>query len=385
MQRYAVLHYAEMPQKSFGPGIRSMGSSFPRLAVESLPKPAVMDLQRDPRVQAVTPTMPTCLIRPTSIASATSGDSWGLGAVAASTSHRNGAGVTVAMLDTGIDRTHPAFEGVELVERDFSGDGDGDEHGHGTHCAGTAFGRDVDGVRIGVARGVDRALIGKVLRDDGSGESDMVFEAMTWALQSRAQIVSMSLGFDFPGMVERMIEDGWPPAMATSNALEAYRGNLRMFDALMGVFQAQQPFGGTPLVVAASGNESRRDERADFKIAASLPSAAAGVLAIGAVGAAAERYEIASFSNTNPTLVAPGVDIVSARTGGGLTAMSGTSMACPHAAGVAALWWQQLAETGGRPTAGSVSAKLLSNARADVFIDGVDIEDRGDGLITSPV
>ncbi|MNU29710.1 Intracellular serine protease [compost metagenome] len=384
MQRYAVLHYAGMSQKSFGPGIRGMGGSLPRLAVERLPQPAVMDLQRDPQVQAVTPTMPTCLIRPTSVTSATPGDNWGLGAVAASTSHRTGAGVTVAVLDTGIDRTHPAFGGVELVERDFSGDGNGDEHGHGTHCAGTVFGRDVDGVRIGVARGVDRALIGKVLRDDGSGESDMVFEAMTWALQSRAQIVSMSLGFDFPGMVERMIEDGWPVAMATSNALEAYRGNLRMFDALMGVFQAQQPFGGTPLVVAASGNESRRDERADFKIAASLPSAAVGVLAIGAVGVANERYDIASFSNTSPALVAPGVDIVSARSGGGLTAMSGTSMACPHAAGVAALWWQQLAETGGRPTAGSVSAKLLSNARTDVFVDGVGIDDRGDGLITCP-
>lgn len=387
-QRYAILHHVDVLAKSFGPAVRGIGDTLPQLSVERLSAAEATELERDPQVRVVTPTMPTRLIRPMSVAAAAAGDSWGLAAVNASASERTGAGVTVAVLDTGIDRRHPAFTGVDLVERDFSGDGDGDEHGHGTHCAGTIFGRDVAGVRIGVARGIDRALIGKVLRADGGGDSDMIFDAMTWAMQSRAQIISMSLGFDFPGMVERWVEDGWPPALATSTALEAYRGNLRMFDALMNLFQAQQAFGSAPLVLAASGNESRRAQRPDFRIAASLPAAAVGVLAVGAVGAASpagDRYDIAEFSNTRPALVAPGVDIVSAQAGGGLTSMSGTSMACPHAAGVAALWWQHLVETGGRSAAGAVAARMTSTARLDLFVDGLDLDDRGDGLITAPV
>jgi subtilisin family serine protease len=328
--------------------------------------------------------MPIRLIAPLSHSSVSGGDSWGIAAVKADASTRTGDGVTVAVLDTGIDRSHSAFAGVDLVERDFSGDGDGDVHGHGTHCAGTIFGRDVDGVRIGLARGVGRALIGKVLRDDGSGESDMIFEAMTWALQSRVQVISMSLGFDFPGLVGQMINDGWPAELATSTALEAYTGNLRMFDAIMGVMRAQQPFGGSPIVVAASGNESLRDQRSDFKIAASLPAAADGVVSVGAVRARENGFDIASFSNTRPVLVAPGVDIVSAAAGGGLVAMSGTSMACPHVAGVAALWWQAIAGGQVRPSSTSVTARLISSARSDVFASGLDSADTGEGMLTAP-
>ena len=56
------------------------------------------------------------------------------------------------MLDTGIDSAHKAFESVTLIRQNFTTDADdSDTHGHGTHCAGTIFGRDVDGTRIGVA------------------------------------------------------------------------------------------------------------------------------------------------------------------------------------------------------------------------------------------
>jgi len=99
------------------------------------------------------------------------------GAVASSFS---GQGVKIAVLDTGIERNHPAFAGITILEKDFSGDGDGDRNGHGTHCAGTIFGRDVGGVRIGVAKGVDQVLIGKALRDAGGGTSQMIFDAMSW-------------------------------------------------------------------------------------------------------------------------------------------------------------------------------------------------------------
>src|SRR5262249_4677245 len=87
---------------------------------------------------------------------------------------------------------------------------DGDKQGHGTHCAGTIFGRAVDGKRIGVAPGVTKALIGKVLADDGGGNSDMIFAGIQWAVTEGAQVISMSLGFDFPGSVKRMTDDGWP-------------------------------------------------------------------------------------------------------------------------------------------------------------------------------
>ena len=64
--------------------------------------------------------------------------------------------------------------------------GDGDENGHGTYCAGTAVGRDVNGMRIGVARGVTRVLIGKVLDKDGHGETENIYRAIHWALDVAA-------------------------------------------------------------------------------------------------------------------------------------------------------------------------------------------------------
>src|SRR5690606_32994688 len=105
-----------------------------------------------------------------------------------------------------------------------------------------------------------------------------------------------SLGFDFPGEVESKVRNGWPIDLATSQALEAYRGNLRLLDALMSLFKAQAVFNSAPLVIAAAGNESRRLMNSQFKIAASLPSAAEDVISVGAVAASNRQYEIAEFS-----------------------------------------------------------------------------------------
>ena len=71
--------------------------------------------------------------------------------------------MTVAVLDTGIAASHEAFRDVELIEKDFTGEGNGDRHGHGTHVAGTIFGRTVGEIRYAVAPGVGRALIGKII------------------------------------------------------------------------------------------------------------------------------------------------------------------------------------------------------------------------------
>jgi subtilisin family serine protease len=358
-----------------------------RVDVEELTKDQVLATARDPEVRAVAPVMPTRLVEPFEDPpgpAPSAASTWGITAVGADTSARTGAGVVVAVLDTGIDAVHPAFAGVELVQRDFSGSGDGDRQGHGTHCAGTVFGREVDGTRIGVAPGVSTALIGKVLDDSGGGTSEALFRGIQWAVDGGAQVVSMSLGFDFPGLVERLVSDGWPVALATSAALEAYRANLRMFDALMLVVRRGEAFGTGTVITAAAGNESRREERPDFEIAVSLPAAAEGVVSVGALQESPDGLTVASFSNTFPQLSAPGVGVVSARAGGGSRSLSGTSMATPHVAGVAALWWEEVAAASLPVSASTVTAKLLAFARTEPLAPDVDVADRGLGLVSAP-
>jgi subtilisin family serine protease len=357
-----------------------------KVEVTDLSVADVRDAGRDPEVTALAPVMPVKLIHPLDVAAdAVPSKGWGIGAVAADHSAWTGEGVIVGVLDTGIDAAHPAFSGVTLIEQDFTGTGGGDRKGHGTHCAGTIFGRDVDGTRIGVARGLKRALIAKVLADDGNGESSSVFDGMQWAASNGAKVISMSLGFNFPGMVARLIADDWPADLATSSALEAYRANLRMFDAIMEMLRARIAIDGGCVVVAAAGNESRRHIRSDQEIAASIPAAADGVIAVGALAQTAAGFSVAPFSNTLPQVSAPGVGIESAKTGGGLQALNGTSMACPHVAGVAALWWQALRNQGTLANAPMVVAKLLAMARTSGFAPDAEIADRGAGIVTAPI
>jgi subtilisin family serine protease len=343
--------------------------------------------RKNPTVAADAPAMPIRLITPFNAKSDPSVPApaavWGVDAVQATRSTKDGTGVVVAVLDTGIDASHPAFAGVNLVQKDFSGSGNGDANGHGTHCAGTIFGRDVNGQRIGIARGVTTVLIGKVLGNDGSGSSDAIFSALNWALESGAKIVSMSLGFDFPGMVKVLEGQGWPTELATSSALEAYRANLRMFDAIMRLAAARVPIDGGAVIVAAAGNESRRDENPDWRIPASLPAAAEGVISVGAAARSGAAYAVAPFSNTLPVVCGPGVAITSAKVGGGLRDLSGTSMATPHVAGVAALYWQASASAPQFLRAKTVSGQLVTSARAAVF-GSTNPDDIGAGLVTSP-
>ncbi|SDD47534.1 Subtilase family protein [Geodermatophilus telluris] len=365
-----------------------LGAVGLRVDTERLDKADVRSISRDPSVRAIAPVMPTTLVHPVDQAEDHDGEAggtaWGVTAVGADRSARSGAGVVVAVLDTGIDASHPAFTGVTLTQVDFSGSGNGDKQGHGTHCAGTVFGRDVGGTRIGVAPGVEQALIGKVLGDDGSGDSDMIFRGIQWALDNHAQVLSMSLGFDFPGLVEDLTGQGWPADLATSVALEAYRANLRMFDALMAVARGREPFGGGCVLVAAAGNESRRTVDPDYEIAVSIPAAADGVVSVGALGESPGGLQVAPFSNTFPQVSGPGVKVLSAKVGGGLATLSGTSMATPHVAGVTALWWEELAASNVPLSARAATAKVLATATTAGLADGVDPADRGLGLVQAP-
>lgn len=389
MEKYIVLRQPkDTGSKTLNFTTRNLGltrgvSASPELAIERIPSHAVAGLQRDPHVLALARAMPTKLIQPFASNQAAVDGAWGITAVSADKSPYTGAGVTVAVLDTGIDAKHPAFHGVTLEEKDFTGEGTLDVNGHGTHCAGTIFGRDVNGTRIGVAPGVQRALIGKVLGGKG-GSSDMLFDALHWAMSSGANIISMSLGFDFPGLVSQRVQEGYPVEMATSDALESYRGNLRMLDAIMRMISARSAFGDSPIVIAAAGNESRREIREDFKIAASLPAAADGVISVAAVGRQGDQYGIARFSNTFPKVSAPGVDILSAWPGGTLKSLDGTSMACPHVAGVAALWWE-FAQTSKAMSASAVTtAQLTATANDQDFSGDFDHLDYGFGLVAAP-
>jgi subtilisin family serine protease len=157
----------------------------PRIEVHNVPENEAIDIPRDPQVAAVAKPMPTALIKPLGVAGAAATGAWGIAACQGRFVQLTGDGVVAAVLDTGIDKSHPAFAGVTIVEQDFSGSGNGDRQGHGTHCAGTIFGRDVSETRIGIARGVKKALIGKVLADHGGGGSEMIFRGIQSGTRSR--------------------------------------------------------------------------------------------------------------------------------------------------------------------------------------------------------
>ncbi|MFE0529785.1 S8 family serine peptidase [Micromonospora parva] len=245
-----------------------------------------------------------------------------IGAPAAWAAGRDGAGVTVAVLDTGVDATHPDLAGRIAEAQDFSDSGSArDGHGHGTHVAATIAGSGAasDGRRKGVAPGA-RLLVGKVLDDAGSGYSSSIIAGMEWAAHSGAKVVSMSLGGD--------PTDGTDPMSQAVNDLTAETGAL--------------------FVVAAGNSGAARTVGA--------PGAATAALTVGAVDRADNLAEFSSRgprlgdNGLKPEITAPGVGIVAARAAGtamgtpvddAYTTASGTSMATPHVAGAAAILAQE--------------------------------------------
>jgi subtilisin family serine protease len=394
-RRYIVLKATGGDAKVLG-GIRGgvLGGTEALKEVEFTAETATLgtrelnDVRKAPEVLHAAPVMPVMLIQPKAAgdgpgAQDAAGATWGVQAVGAPTSPFTGAGVTVAVLDTGIDARHDAFRGKTIVQKDFTGEGDGDNNGHGTHCAGTVFGGEAGGLRIGVAPGVGKALIGKVLNRQGGGNTEQILNGLLWAVQEGANVVSMSIGFDFPGYVKALVSQGMQVEPATSQALSAYRENVRLFDALADLVRAHSSMFANTILVAAAGNESARPT---YEIATAPPAAADGFISVGAlqqVPGPGRKFGVAAFSNALPVLSAPGVSIKSAKVGGGLTSLSGTSMATPHVAGVAALWLEQIKKVNPGANIRQLEGRLIGNASLEGIGDA-DRPNAGAGIVQAP-
>ncbi|MGW0334633.1 S8 family peptidase [Streptomyces sp. NPDC003011] len=236
----------------------------------------------------------------------------------------DGKGVKIAVLDTGVDATHPDLKNQVIAAKNFTAAADTtDKVGHGTHVASIAAGTGAKsgGAYKGVAPGA-QVLNGKVLDDTGSGDDSGILAGMEWAAAEGAQIVNLSLGGTDTPEVD--------PLEAAVNKLSADKGIL------------------FAIAAGNSGPES-----------VGSPGSADAALTVGAVD---DKDLLASFSSTGPRLgdgavkpdvTAPGVDITAASAKGsaieqevgekpaGYLSISGTSMATPHVAGAAAILKQQ--------------------------------------------
>ncbi|HXS99704.1 MAG TPA: S8 family peptidase, partial [Elusimicrobiota bacterium] len=245
-----------------------------------------------------------------------------------------GAGAAVAVIDTGIDASHPDLAGqvaggVNILDPQHPDDWKDDE-GHGTHVSGTIAANGRNGGVAGVAP-MAKLYAVKVLDKDGNGNYSDVIAGIEWAMNHGIKIANMSLGAD---------EGSEPLHRAVQAALA--KGMI---------------------IIAAAGNSG-----GPVGFPGAYPEAIA-------VGASDGSDHVAPFSSRGPEVayIAPGVEILSTKMGGGYTTLSGTSMASPHISGLAALAYAE-----GATTPAALRAALDRAARP---IAGLTPDMEGRGMV----
>ena len=258
---------------------------------------------------------------------------WGLNRIAADSRGRTGAGATIYVQDTGVRVTHDEFGGRAASALDLSSgspvecNGDlncaADRQSHGTHCAGSAA-----GANYGVAPGAEVRAV-KTLSDQGSGSRSWQYTGIDWVTVNgvRPAVISMSLG-----------GSGSDPSY--NAVIDAAVNN------------------GVTVVVAGGNSNS---DSCNFS-----PAFAANAITVGSTTSLDAR---SSFSNYGPctNIWAPGSDILSAgiSSDSATNTYSGTSMACPHVSGAAAL----ILSVDPTKKASAVLEELLGNAAVNVLTD----------------
>ena len=279
----------------------------------------------------------------TCAAAAAPAATWGLMSTNVLLSQYSGQGIRVAVLDTGFDLNHPDFAGRIVTASSFVPNQNvQDLHGHGTHCIGTSCGpRNPNGVpRYGIAHNA-QIYAGKVLANSGMGSTGGILAGINWAIANGCQIISMSLGSNSP--------------------VQSYYSQA-----------AQRALAAGSLIIAASGNDSQRPGRI---VGTGAPANSPGIVAVAALD---PQLQPAYFSNGGKIEIAgPGVDVFSSvPMPRRHTTMSGTSMATPHVAGIAALWAESNPAYRGQALANQLraGAKALALPASDV----------GAGLVWAP-
>ncbi|MGY4765553.1 S8 family serine peptidase [Kribbella sp. CWNU-51] len=258
----------------------------------------------------------------------------------------DGTGSTIAVLDTGIDSSHPDFAGRIDQTRDFTGGNDPtDRFGNGTHAASIAAGSGAasDGQYAGAAPGAHLA-VGKVIDDSGAGYESWAIAGLQWAATSGADIVDVNVA----GAVTR----GEDPLTKAVDTLS--RGSDALFVVPAGAKGRAAP--GTSEVTA--------------------PAAAADALTVGGTDRQGEWWDEARHGvqadrgAIKPEVAAPAVNVVGAYPGGGYAIGTGTEPAAAYAAGAAAVLHQEHPDW----LPGQLKATLASTAtpvdRGDTFTVG---------------
>lgn len=206
--------------------------------------------------------------------------------------------VVVAVVDTGVDLTHPEFQdklvpGYNVIE---DNDHPQDDNGHGTHVAGIIAARTNNRNGIAGMSWNSKIMPIKAIGADGSGTAFDIAQGIEWAVDHGADVINLSVG------------NYTPSAVLQEACRYAYERNV--------------------VLVAASGNDATNQP--------GYPAAYPEVLGVSAVDHRKQRAEFSNYGSY-VDVVAPGVDIASTFIYGDYAALSGTSMACPHVAALAAL------------------------------------------------